>query len=140
MPSGWFENLPAYKCGFMISDFLHLPHFLAALIQDCTWQATHGCSGAAVYRLTRPDGSQLYLKSGPSDPNRSLAAESAKLGWLAGKLPVPQVYLFLQENGIDYLLMSAIPGVDTSDQVFAADLPAMVRQLAEGLRLFHSVP
>ena len=118
----------------MTPDDAQLPHDLAELIGSCTWQATSGCSGAAVYRLTRPNGSQLYLKCGADEPDRRLADECAKLLWLAGKLPVPQVYYFNQSGGISYLLMSAIPGQDTSDRAYEQDVPAMVR------RLVHSVP
>jgi aminoglycoside phosphotransferase len=53
---------------------------------------------------------------------------------------VPQVHLFLQENDCDYLLMSALPGLDTSDPAYGVNLPAMVRELAAGLRRLHSVP
>jgi len=124
----------------MQSEHMQLPSLLAKSLADCTWQATSGCSGATVYRLTRPDQSQLYLKMGPHDPNRSLAAEHARLIWLAGQLPVPRVHLFLQENQFDYLLMSALPGLDTSDPAYRADLPAMVHELAAGLRQLHSLP
>jgi len=119
----------------------HLPPALAQALTDYTGQQiSHGCSGAAVHRLTHPTQAPLYLKIGPPDPNHSLAAEQARLVWLQDKLPVPRVLLFVQDEQLDYLLMSAIPGIDTSDQVYRNDLPSMVRLLGEGMRRFHSVP
>jgi len=119
----------------------YLPSPLAQAVAEDQWQQIiHGCSGAAVYRLTHPDHEERYLKIGPPDPNRSLADEQRRLEWLQDKLPVPRVQLFVQDEQLDYLLMSAVPGLDTSDKAYSHDLPAMVRQLGQGLRLFHSVP
>jgi aminoglycoside phosphotransferase len=119
----------------------HLPRGLATAIADCTAQRIiHGCSGAAVYRLTRTDQVHLYLKIGPPDPNRSLADEKDRLAWLQDRLPVPRVQLFVQDEQLDYLLISEIPGIDTSDKMYSNDLPSMVRLLGEGMRMLHSVP
>ncbi|MCX6046613.1 MAG: aminoglycoside 3'-phosphotransferase [Chloroflexi bacterium] len=119
----------------------HLPSPLAEITKACTWhQILLGQSGATVYRLTRPDQTQLYLKTGPSAPNHSLLDEKERLVWLHARLPVPHVELFVQDDQLDYLLMAEMPGIDTSDKVYSSDLPTMVRLLGEGMRLFHSVP
>ncbi|CAN5768599.1 aminoglycoside 3'-phosphotransferase [soil metagenome] len=119
----------------------YLPEPLAKYTAGCTWhQILLGASGARVYRLTRPDQTQLYLKVGPPDPNRSLRNEKARLEWLQARLPVPRVELFVQDEQFDYLLMAEIPGIDTSNKVYSRELPSMVRLLGEGMHLFHSVP
>ncbi len=96
-----------------------------------------GRSGAAVYRLVAPRRATRFLKLGPAE---TLVAEAERLHWLAGRLPVPEVHQFIQTATHDYLLLAAIPGVDASNRSHAADLPAMIRGLAAGLRLLHALP
>ncbi len=119
----------------------NLPSTLSAALADCTChQILLGESGATLYRVTRTDQTRSYLKIGRSDPNRSLIDEKDRLAWLQDRLPVPHVQLFVQDEQFNYLLMAEIPGIDTSDKVYSGDLPAMVRQLSEGMRLLHSLP
>lgn len=99
-----------------------------------------GCSGAQIYRLTQPGQATLYLKIGSHKLQSALADEASRLVWLQNKLPVPQVHFFSETETGAYLLISEVPGLDTSDKVYAEDLPTMVRLLGEGLRCFHQVP
>lgn len=120
------ENLP--ELSPRLATYLHNYQFEPILL---------GRSSAAVYRLIHPQQATLFLKLGAAG---TLVAEARRLGWLAGRLPVPEVHHFIQTPTHDYLLLSAIPGVEASDPSQAADLPAMIRGLAAGLRLLHALP
>jgi aminoglycoside phosphotransferase len=45
-----------------------------------------------------------------------------------------------EQEDAAFLLMTAVPGRDCTDTAHAADIPAMVRGLADGLRLLHATP
>jgi aminoglycoside phosphotransferase len=116
-----------------------VPSAVEAAIADYEWQPSFGCSGTEVYRLTHPEQPTLYLKRRAHDLHRPLWAESERLHWLAGKLPVPKVVLFVPAARDDTLLITEIPGIDASDRCYGADVPNLVAQLAAGLRLIHSL-
>lgn len=116
-----------------------LPEELRKNIGICTWQqVTVGESGAYTFRLTSADGNR-YLKIVPQNLQLGLEREVAVLQWLEGKLPVPQVLCYCYDSGYQYLLMTEIQGTPSYDSVFAADLPQLVRLLAKGLRMIHSI-
>jgi kanamycin kinase len=98
-------------------------------------------SGARVFKLK--DGNEtLFLKFAPissdPDPAFSIQAEADRLTWLRSKnLAVPKVELFLEDNGLEYLLMTAIPGRDTSQSWRPDQIPSIIAKLATGLRAWH---
>lgn len=109
-----------------------LPDPVKQAIGIVEWQAvTVGMSHDAVFRLI--GDTVRYLKIGTN-----LAGEAARLRWLGQSLPVPQVLHYSEHEGKQYLLMSAIDG----EMVHEVALPSLkrVQLMAEGLRLFHSVP
>ena len=101
-----------------------------------------GESVAQVYRLCDADGPVSFLKVCPPDTTISLADDAERLRWLAGRLPVPRLLAYGEEDTFTYLLMSAVPGVDAATLAENGQMvPArLVRLLAEGLRQFHAVP
>jgi aminoglycoside phosphotransferase len=120
---------------------MNLPEPLENLIGGYTRrQATIGMSTAATYRLERAGHPALYLKIDRNNPRRELPTEKAVLSWLAGKLPVPEVLFFGEDDCTDYLLMSAIPGFNAVDIRGAIPDTGLVRLLARGLQIVHSVP
>jgi len=122
-------------------DRSQLPAEIAALTDGYAFeQITLGRSGNAVYRLSAPGRPTLFLKAGAGEQRAALADEAARLRWLAGRLPAPELVAEVERGGGVFLLMTAVPGVDCSDRSHAADVPAMVRLLAEGLRLIHAAP
>ena len=98
-----------------------------------------GDSGADVFRM---DGG-LYLKvitRNPDDPvSGSLRQEQDRLEWLLGKLPVPEVRAFVQDETRDYLLITEVPGRNVSPTIGRAGLPWVIETLAEGCRQLHSI-
>ena len=68
-------------------------------------QVTVGRSVARVWRV----GDQFYLKM--ASRGDELAAEMARLNWLAGRVPVPKVIAFERGATETYLLTGALKGV-----------------------------
>jgi aminoglycoside phosphotransferase len=116
-----------------------LPAALVALTRGATWRpVTIGMSGVQTYRLEKEGRTARYLKWSPNYLGRPLAPERDRLVWLAGRLPVPEVLHFSEEEDGDYLLLSEVPGRMACDP--ALDPARVVVLLAEGLRMIHAVP
>lgn len=114
-----------------------LPHKLKQMIGSAVLlQNTVGCSKALVFHLPEL---KAYLKTAPFRDVEPLAYEAEVLHWLQGKLPVPAVLYFEHHGDYEYLLMSEVEGEDCSRELYRQDPEGMVRKLAEGLKLIHSV-
>ena len=65
--------------------------------------------------------------------------EITMLHWLQGKLPVPSIISFVQENDINYLLMSRVKG----DMMCSSDLLAkpetLIPIIAEGFKMLWNI-
>jgi len=84
-----------------------------------------GCSGATVVKLSR-GRERLYYKAGAG-----LDLEADRLSWLASTgFPCPRVV----DRGNNWLLTTELAGRDASQDWPAADRPAVLAALAEGLR------
>ncbi len=51
--------------------------------------------------------------------------------WLAGKLPVPQVLYFTEDDAQQFMLISEIPGLSSHDEAFRFRPRRIVTLLAE---------
>jgi kanamycin kinase len=84
-----------------------------------------GCSGATVVRLDR-GAERLYYKAGSG-----VGLEADRVEWLAGTgFPCPQ----LVDRGNNWLLTTELAGRDASEDWPAADRPAVLAAMADGLR------
>jgi aminoglycoside phosphotransferase len=101
---------------------------------------TIGKSTAKTYCLQHRHQPTMFLKVDQKWPRRELTEEKKVLEWLSGKLPVATVLLFDEDDKNDYLLISAIPGVDAANLVGKIDNTELVILLAKGLRMIHQVP
>jgi aminoglycoside phosphotransferase len=122
---------------------ISLPPTLAPLISGCHWRQVHiGQSAARVFRLEAEDKDSLYLKIAPRrNPAHSLWREKTKLEWLKNRLPVPEVLSFVSDKEADYLLLSAIRGVDAaSGDSPKKDVPRVIGELVGGLKMIHALP
>jgi kanamycin kinase/aminoglycoside 3'-phosphotransferase-2 len=127
----------------MKSEFLQtkLPPPLAQMISGYKRRQIHtGFSPARVFRLDAKDKETLYLKISPRAPAHSLRKEKTKLEWLKNRLPVPEVKLFAADENADYLLISAISGMDASDDSLKNDIAQIIEQLTGGLKMIHALP
>lgn len=117
-----------------------LPTDLSKLINDYQWQRiTLGLSQSQTYLLSGVP-SNLYIKIQSLTAAESLLHEKERLVWLQGKLPVPEVVYYGQDDANEYLLMTEIEGVNASDKAYEGMLPQLMQQLAIGLRILHEVP
>ncbi len=121
---------------------IDLPGQMAGLVAGYSWRRTTvGRSGAEVFFLWRPGVPGLYLKTETRGPSGdSLLGEAERLRWISDKLPVPRVVAFAEDREREYLLLSQVPGLDASHLSHRSDAPALVRLLAQGLRMLHAVP
>jgi aminoglycoside 3'-phosphotransferase I len=106
---------------------------LSSLLYGYHWSRdTVGESGCAVYRLYGKKSAQdLYLKYGHGDYAADVTDEAARLRWLVGRVPAPEVIGSADENDNAWLVMTAVAG-QTAYQIVDA--------LASFLRTFHQVP
>ncbi|MGD0700672.1 MAG: phosphotransferase [Trebonia sp.] len=80
------------------------------------------------------DDARWFLKIGGH-----LAAECARLRWLQGRLPVPELVAFGPVGDQEALLMSAVPGTNLAALAKRLSPVKIVEMLASALRAFHSV-
>lgn len=117
-----------------------LPGTLRTLFSPGAWeQITIGASGHFIYRVSLPDARVYYLKVAPRAELGELEAEFQRLRWLYGRLPVAEARALERDDDWAYLVQSEVPGRMACDTACAADVPALARLLAEGLRQVHAV-
>lgn len=85
-------------------------------------------------RLVVQSGRTYFLKVAPG-----LLPERERLGWLRGRLPVPEVRAFGQGKPVDRLLTVGLPGEDLTTERHRADPERLVELLAAALRRIHAL-
>ena len=65
--------------------------------------------------------------------------EYSVMQWLSGKLPVPKVIAFAQENGYNYLLMSKLSGEMSCSDNNLQSVEDTVIALADGIKMLWSI-
>lgn len=114
-----------------------LPNIIQEYIKDMdSTKDTIGCSEAEIYHYTK-NGIELYLKIEKSNPE--FEHEKRMLQWLNHKLPVPEIVAQCKENGYDYLLMTKAVGEMACSEGKLNDPEALVKLLAEGIKMLQSV-
>ncbi len=118
-----------------------IPAALQNLLGEAAIEEIHeGMSGASVFRIDREDQPDQYLKIAERRSEQDLSAEVSRLIWLRGRLPVPEVIYWAEDDTRQYLLMSAIAGLPLYDESLRDQLPALMRLYADGLRQIQAVP
>lgn len=92
-------------------------------------------SPSHVVFLDSDQRAPLVLKIAPS-----LVDEFDRLRWIGRTLPCPEVVAFDTEDGVDYLLITRIPGSDGTDTHEQLGPRRFVDVLATALRTFHDRP
>jgi len=77
------------------------------------------------------------LKIGGSPTKNAATAQITR--WLDGRLPVPRVLAYQQDESHDYLLMSRAPGVMACDPDYLSRPDALLPLLAEALDMLYRV-
>ena len=91
----------------------------------------------ATWKLTSPAGDIRFVKVGSDWLYPSIRDERDRTVWAHAFLPVPSVVAFGAENGVEWLVLEALPGADATR--VADDPENVVRALGEGLRRFHEM-
>jgi aminoglycoside phosphotransferase len=118
-----------------------IPAPLASAISGYIWrQNKTGMTTAKVFHLEAENKKSLYLKIDARDSGFSLFNEKLRLDWLKNRLPVPEALLFLEDERNKYLLLSEISGVPAIDDALKTDIPRVIEQLVEGLKMIHALP
>ncbi len=123
-----------------------LPNKLNKLLQGSNFKPiTIGMSGTEVYFIKDlAEFGDVYLKIASQTSGVDLERESDILSWLKNKLNVPKVIHFEQEKNLDYLLISAISGVDasifTENNYNESELKNLAIILAGEMRKIHQIP
>ncbi len=116
-----------------------LPSSVAHKTIGYSWEKiTIGESEASTFFL-RGNKNNLYLKVQPNNAVENLHHEKERLEWLQGKLPVPEVVLYDKDETNEYLLITAVTGVNASDKSNGSNVSLMIKELSLGLRVIHAV-
>ncbi len=125
----------------MINLLRKIPAALQALLEGALLEEIHeGRSGASVFRLERDPQPDRYLKIAERHSEQDLSAEVSRLIWLQGRLPVPDLIYWAEDDARQYLLISAVPGLALYHESLRDQLPALMRLYAAGLHQIHAVP
>jgi aminoglycoside phosphotransferase len=118
-----------------------MPPALASLIdQTSLAEIEIGMSEARVFSADSPAGTPFYLKVASTASIDNLRDEQTRLLWLQKDLPVPEVVHFEEFEGVQYLLLTAVPGVVSFHESLRDRLPDVVLTVGESLRLIHALP
>ena len=118
-----------------------LPSAVGQMVDGYYWSdSSGGYTQTSTFRLELQGKPSRFLKGAPKSHREELRSEKDKLKWLKEKLPVPEVLAFEEGHGNEFLLLSALPGLDASSLPNGNSSPGVVRLLAAGLRMVHEVP
>ena len=108
-----------------------LPYDLREKISDMFFtRIDTGESGAKVFKVSS-DTASYYLKI--ETAAGELEEEYQKTRWLQGKLEVPDILYFGEENKNKYMLLTEINGKILCDKEHIRNPEAAIKLLAEGL-------
>jgi aminoglycoside phosphotransferase len=119
----------------------NLPSNMSQAVSGYNWRQNHiGFSETMVFHLEAKNKKPLYLKIDPRSSKFSLLQEKLRLDWLKNKLPVPEVLMFAEDENNEYLLLSEISGVPAIDDSLKNNIPHIIEQLVNGLKMIHQLP
>ena len=114
-------------------DMNKLPSAIKDKIGELNYSVDElGCSGANIIFF---DDMVLKVEKTSSQSNR----EYDILKWIDGRLSVPEVIEFVQENGYNYLLMSRLSGKMICSEENMRNLDFAAETLANGLKKLWSI-
>ncbi len=118
-----------------------IPTALQASLADAIFEEIReGRSGTSVFRLESRGQPDRYLKIAERSSEQDLYAEVSRLLWLHGRLPVPDVIYWAEDDRRQYLLISAVPGLVLYDESLRDQLPTLMRLYAAALHRIHAIP
>lgn len=116
-----------------------LPPGLQAYVSDCDLVPVDvGTTGSVVVQIVKEGATRHYLKvreHGSVAP--SLHPEYERLSWLEGRVRVPKVVEFGSDEACEWLVTTALSGVNGVSAEVAGDAVGLVRRFGEALAIFH---
>ena len=107
---------------------LLLPQLIQDLIKDKPYTVdSTGLSGSQVLLFA-----DSVLKIETADPENRKTTEL--MDWLHGKLPAPEILAFCSQDGLDYTLMTRIPGKMACDTEYLEQPELLLSLLADTLK------
>ena len=91
---------------------------------------------ATTWRL-KQDEQVRYLKLLQQGCYPTLEEEQVRIEWLKSFLRVPELAGYGTAEGLEWLLLDAVPGLDATKAKHELTIQVLVEALARGLRLFH---
>jgi kanamycin kinase len=117
-----------------------VPHEIAERYTSWAFTAVSIHPGNSVmYRLDH-DGESRFLKVVRNGWFPSAEAEAQRTTWARTYIPVPEILEAGVTDDATWFVSRAIAGDDATHQRFRADVPDLVRRLAEALRRIHAIP
>jgi aminoglycoside 3'-phosphotransferase II len=114
-----------------------VPPVLRETVQGYRWRKiTIGESGADTYRLTALRRQPLILKFVRGCPHNDLQDEARRVTWFGRWAPAPEVLATATEGDSQWLVMTALPGVDALQS--AMPPRAKVELIAKALSALHA--
>ena len=114
-------------------DQLYVPSKIQLLIGSKTYTVDDiGMSGNQVLIFE-----DMVLKI--EDVSASVRKQVEVMQWLEGKIPVPKVLEYEEENGKSYLLMTKIAGEMSCEDYYLERPEILVKALADGLKMLWQV-
>lgn len=115
-----------------------VPQALQETVLGYRWRKiTVGESGADTYRLTAPRRSSLILKYASNCPHNDLRDEASRMAWLAQRAPAPTVLAVAADGDKEWLLMTALPGVDALRSSLSPQVK--IRLVVDALSALHAI-
>ncbi|WP_299034586.1 aminoglycoside 3'-phosphotransferase [uncultured Pseudokineococcus sp.] len=93
--------------------------------------------GGTTWRAEDAAGPGLHAKWAPAGSGLDLDAEAERLGWLAGRTPVPAVEALVRDDAGALLVTRTLPGRSAVDPRWLADPVRAVTAVGAGLRALH---
>ena len=117
----------------------NFPPELEKILEKFDWSViTAGCSKTEIFKLSKDDQT-LYLKVNKPDFIFNLENEKTILNWIKDKLPVPEVILFNNFEGKEFLLISEIEGKVSFETKSNEEKRLTIKILADGIKRIHAV-
>ena len=116
---------------------LRLPEEIARIVEGYQQTSIPTVNSGSVIKLQSGEVAPLFLKIEPRPS--TLEHEVARLNWLESKLKVARVVSFCSSEIQDFLLLTAIPGDDSTEDLADLDLHERVDLVAKGLKQIHQV-
>ena len=115
----------------------HVPRGLQEVVRGYRWRKiTIGESGAETFKLTAPQHPPLILKYTTGDQGIDLQDEARRVAWFGRWAPAPEVQAVAAEGGAQWLVMTALPGVNALQSTLSPRIK--VSLVAQALSALHA--